>query len=88
MIQLTDKVDYGMFAIGSAKPDKRVVQVLDEIAKIIATRKGDVVISGHTDARPFKSETYDNWRLSSARAHMAYYMLTRGGSGRQAYPAR
>jgi chemotaxis protein MotB len=79
MIQLTDRVDYGMFAIGSAKPDKRVVQVLDEIAKIIATRKGDVIISGHTDARPFKSETYDNWRLSSARAHMAYYMLTRGG---------
>lgn len=79
MIQLTDKVDYGMFAIGSAKPDKRVVQVLDEIGKIIASRKGDVVISGHTDARPFKSDSYDNWRLSSARAHMAYYMLTRGG---------
>lgn len=79
MIQLTDRVDYGMFAIGSAKPDKRVVQVLDEIGKIIARRKGDVIISGHTDARPFKSETYDNWRLSSARAHMAYYMLTRGG---------
>ncbi|MGN8021220.1 MotB family protein [Phyllobacterium sp. 22229] len=79
MIQLTDKVDYGMFAIGSAKPDKRVVQVLEQIGKIIAVRKGDVIISGHTDARPFKSETYDNWRLSSARAHMAYYMLTRGG---------
>ncbi len=79
MIQLTDKVDYGMFAVGSAKPDKRVVQVLDEIGKIIASRKGDVIISGHTDARPFKSNNYDNWRLSSARAHMAYYMLTRGG---------
>ncbi|WP_288193866.1 MotB family protein [uncultured Phyllobacterium sp.] len=79
LIQLTDKVDYGMFAIGSAKPDKRVVQVLEQIAKIIAARKGDVIISGHTDARPFKSDTYDNWRLSSARAHMAYYMLTRGG---------
>ncbi|SDP79530.1 MotB family protein [Phyllobacterium sp. OV277] len=79
MIQLTDKVDYGMFAIGSAKPDKRVVQVLDQIGKIIATRKGEVIISGHTDARPFKSDSYDNWRLSSARAHMAYYMLTRGG---------
>jgi chemotaxis protein MotB len=79
LIQLTDKVDYGMFAIGSAKPDRRVVQVLDEIAKIITARQGKVIISGHTDARPFKSETYDNWRLSSARAHMAYYMLTRGG---------
>ncbi|MGH6859050.1 MAG: MotB family protein [Phyllobacterium sp.] len=79
MIQLTDKVDYGMFAIGSAKPDKRMVQVLDEIGRIIAARAGEVIISGHTDARPFKSQTYDNWRLSSARAHMAYYMLTRGG---------
>lgn len=79
MIQLTDKIDYGMFAIGSAKPDKRVVQVIDEIAKIISTRTGDVIISGHTDARPFKSDTYDNWRLSSARAQMAYYMMTRGG---------
>ena len=79
MIQLTDKVDYGMFAIGSAKPDRRVIQVIDEIARIIAGRKGDVIISGHTDSRPFKSDAYDNWRLSSARAQMAYYMLTRNG---------
>ena len=27
----------------------------------------------------FRSATYDNWRLSTARAHMAYYMLVRGG---------
>jgi len=31
------------------------------------------------DARPFRSETYDNWRLSTARAHAAYYMLVRSG---------
>ncbi|RCS23982.1 MotB family protein [Phyllobacterium salinisoli] len=79
MIQLTDKIDYGMFAIGSAKPDRRVVEVLEKIAKIIASRPGSVIISGHTDARPFKSASYDNWRLSSARAQMAYYMLVRGG---------
>ena len=34
---------------------------------------------GHTDGRPYKSGSYDNWRLSTARAHMAYYMLVRGG---------
>ncbi|GGA98052.1 flagellar motor protein MotB [Brucella endophytica] len=79
LIQLTDKIDYGMFAIGSAKPDRRVIEVMEKIAKIISERKGDVIISGHTDARPFKSATYDNWRLSSARAQMAYYMLVRGG---------
>lgn len=79
MIQLTDKVDYGMFTIGSAKPDARVVQMLERIAQVIARQPGEVIISGHTDARPFKSATYDNWRLSSARAQMAYYMLVRGG---------
>ncbi len=79
MIQLTDKVDYGMFSIGSAKPDARVVQMLERIAQVIARQPGEVIISGHTDARPFKSPTYDNWRLSSARAQMAYYMLVRGG---------
>lgn len=79
MIQLTDKVDYGMFAVGSAKPDARIVQMLERIAKVIAQQPGEVVIAGHTDARPFKSATYDNWRLSSARAQMAYYMLVRGG---------
>jgi len=42
-------------------------------------RSGEIIIRGYTDARPFRSETYDNWRLSTARAHMAYYMLTRGG---------
>ena len=79
MIQLTDKVDFGMFTIGSAKPDARVVQMLERIAQVIARQPGEVIISGHTDARPFKSATYDNWRLSSARAQMAYYMLVRGG---------
>jgi chemotaxis protein MotB len=40
---------------------------------------GKVIIRGHTDGRPFRSGDYDNWRLSSARAHMAYHMLVRGG---------
>ncbi|MBV2144341.1 flagellar motor protein MotB [Falsochrobactrum sp. TDYN1] len=79
MIQLTDKVNFGMFAIGSAKPDARVVRMLERIAQVISRQPGEVIISGHTDARPFKSATYDNWRLSSARAQMAYYMLVRGG---------
>src|SRR5690606_12272474 len=65
MIQLTDKIDYGMFTIGSAKPDTRVVQMLERIAQVISRQPGEVIISGHTDARPFKSATYDNWRLSS-----------------------
>ncbi len=52
---------------------------MDAVARILKDRPGMIVVRGHTDAHPYKSATYDNWRLSSARAQMAYYMLTRAG---------
>ncbi|NIX75002.1 MotB family protein [Microvirga terricola] len=79
LISVTDEIDFSMFAIGSAEPQPKVVQAMERIAKIISSRPGKIVIRGHTDGRPFKSDTYDNWRLSTARAHMASYMLVRGG---------
>jgi chemotaxis protein MotB len=79
MISLTDDFDFTMFAVGSAEPHAKVVRAMAEIAKILQARPGKIVIRGHTDARPFKSANYDNWRLSHARAQMALYMLVRGG---------
>ncbi|WP_040489952.1 MotB family protein [Fulvimarina pelagi] len=81
MISLADDFDSGMFSVGSAKPNGAAVQMMEKIANVLKTRNGRIIIRGHTDARPFTSENYDNWRLSTARAHMAYYMLTRGGLG-------
>jgi chemotaxis protein MotB len=79
LIDLTDDDDFGMFEIGSAIPNAKVVVLMEKIAKVLSERAGGVVVRGFTDARPYRSETYDNWRLSAARAHMAYYMLARGG---------
>lgn len=79
LISITDEINFSMFGIGSAEPTPKVVKALERIAKILNTRPGRVIVRGHTDARPFRSETYDNWRLSSARAQMASYMLVRGG---------
>jgi len=79
VIDVTDDIDYSMFPVGSAVPDARFVRAMAQIAKILKTRPGEVYVRGHTDARPFRSETYDNWRLSSARAQMTLYMLVRGG---------
>lgn len=79
LISLTDDFDFTMFAVGSAEPHAKVVRAMAEIAKILQSRPGKIVIRGHTDARPFKSADYDNWRLSHARAQMALYMLVRGG---------
>ncbi|NDV85737.1 MotB family protein [Aurantimonas aggregata] len=78
-ISLVDDAVSGMFAIGSARPTPEAVAMMEKIAAALAKREGEVVIRGHTDARPFASGEYDNWRLSTARAHMAYYMLARGG---------
>jgi chemotaxis protein MotB len=79
LISLTDRQNFSMFAIGSAEPQPRVLKMMDAIAASLESMPGVIIVRGHTDARPYRSTTYDNWRLSSARAQMAYYMLTRGG---------
>ena len=79
MVSVTDDFDFGMFEIGSALPRRDLVLAMEKIGKVLSAQKGTIAINGHTDGRPFKSETYDNWRLSTARAHSAYYMLARAG---------
>jgi chemotaxis protein MotB len=78
-VNLTDGADFSMFEIGSARPKREVIELVARIATILNSKPGMIEIAGHTDARPFKSDAYDNWRLSSARAQMAYYMLVRAG---------
>lgn len=79
LISLTDDANFSMFAVGSVEPRPQAVRVIAQIGRILAKQSGDIELRGHTDARSYKSQTYDNWRLSSDRANMAYYMLARGG---------
>jgi chemotaxis protein MotB len=80
LISLTDRLDFSMFAVGSAEPRPELVRAMDAIGKIVKARPGHLVVRGHTDARQYRNGAYDNWRLSTDRAQMAYYMLTRGGA--------
>jgi chemotaxis protein MotB len=79
LISLTDDALFSMFSVGSAEPQGQTVEAMAKIATLLKSRTGSVVIRGFTDSRPYKSPVYDNWRLSSSRAHMAQYMLIRGG---------
>ncbi|HEX9211677.1 MAG TPA: MotB family protein [Bradyrhizobium sp.] len=79
LINLTDDASFGMFAVGSAEPRPELIRVIDKIGPLLTKRPGTIIVRGHTDNRPYRSETYDNWRLSTARAQMAYYMLVRSG---------
>jgi len=85
LISLTDEFDFGMFAIASAEPRPELVVIMEKIAQVLKGHPGALVVRGHTDGRPFRTPTYDNWRLSSARAHMAYFMLVRGGVDEQRF---
>lgn len=79
LVSLTDDANFGMFSIGSAEPQPELVRVIDKIGPLLTKHVGSIVIRGHTDNRPYRSAVYDNWRLSTARAQMAYYMLVRAG---------
>lgn len=79
LISLTDRQTFGMFRTGSAVPEPELIKLVEAIAGVLANRSGYVVIRGHTDALPYRNKKYDNWQLSTARAHLTQYMLVRGG---------
>jgi chemotaxis protein MotB len=79
LVSLTDDQLFGMFAIASAEPRPSMVLVMERLGRILASRDERIIVRGHTDGRPYRGGNYDNWRLSTARAHMAHYMLVRGG---------
>ena len=79
LISITDQLNFEMFAVSSAEPRPELIVVMEKLGKALSAQPGSVVIRGHTDGRPFRSKTYDNWRLSTARAQIAYHMLVRGG---------
>ncbi|MGI3904055.1 MAG: flagellar motor protein MotB [Janthinobacterium lividum] len=79
LIGLTDDAKFSMFASASAEPSPRAVTLLEKVGRLLKTQRGHVVLRGYTDGRKYRSDTYDNWRLSSARADIAHYMLVRGG---------
>jgi len=85
LISLTDDFKFGMFEISSAEPKPETVVVMEKVAGILGSYDGRIVLRGHTDARQFRTERNNNWRLSTARAQAAYYMLVRGGIPEQRF---
>ena len=79
LVSVTDALDFGMFAVGSAEPQPRTVKILEKLGRLLKDETAPLVVVGHTDSRPFKAGSSDNWRLSMSRAQMAFYMLLRGG---------
>lgn len=81
-IQIIDKKNRPMFALGSAVLKPYTVEILHELAKTIDMVPNHISISGHTDATPFSAGAkpgYSNWELSADRANAARRALIEGG---------
>jgi len=58
-----------LFPSGKAGLNKTSSEVLGPVAQVLNTLPNDIIVEGHTDNVPIKSEDYaSNWELSAARA--------------------
>ena len=67
------------FKVGSDVVQPKATDVLAKIAPILAKTGRPIVVEGHTDSQPFTREGYDNFDLSSDRAHAVRRLLTASG---------
>lgn len=93
-IQIVDKKNRPMFALGGTRLKPYTKRILRDLAKIINTVPNSIAISGHTDNKPFpKGYTrayydedyagkirYTNWELSADRANAARRELEKWGT--------
>lgn len=93
-IQIVDKKNRPMFALGGTRLKPYTKKILRDLAKIINTVPNSIAISGHTDNKPFpKGYTrayydedyagkirYTNWELSADRANAARRELEKWGT--------
>jgi len=79
-IQLLEKANQVLFDVGSTIPKDTTKAVLAEIGREIGQLPNKVIISGHTDHRPYHDNAfYSNWELSCERANSARRVMAESG---------
>ncbi len=79
-IQIVDKQNRPMFALGGTALKDYTVDILHEVARYLDTVPNRISLSGHTDDKPHGGgRGYSNWELSADRANAARRALLDGG---------
>jgi len=80
-IQIIDRQNRPMFAIGSARVQPYMRAILHALGPTLNKVSNPLNISGHTDARQYATgeRLYSNWELSADRANAARQELVAGG---------
>jgi chemotaxis protein MotB len=79
-ILIKDDPRHFMFERGSASLNPHFRHLLATLAQELAKVENKLIISGHTDATPYRGNgAYDNWNLSGERALQARSVLVAAG---------
>jgi chemotaxis protein MotB len=69
-IEMTETEKGLFFQSGSPDPTKTGSELIHKLAEELGKLPNDIVIEGHTDAKPFNGRSgYSNWELSADRAN-------------------
>jgi chemotaxis protein MotB len=78
-IELMEKEDSNFFDLGSATLKGETKKIFGLIAQELGKLPNRLSLEGHTDARPYGSQTYTNWELSADRANAVRRFMETAG---------
>jgi chemotaxis protein MotB len=78
-IEIMDTESTSMFESGSDRIRQEVRPAFGKLAEILSPISQKLEVVGHTDAKPFPTQNYSNWDLSTDRANEARRLLTASG---------
>jgi chemotaxis protein MotB len=78
-IELLESDKGNFFQSGSPIPTKTGADLITQLAGQLGKLENELLIEGHTDARPFGKSDYTNWELSADRANTARRLMEANG---------
>ena len=79
-IEIIDKADFSMFALGTTQLQPKAQALILEISKSLADMPNQLSIRGHTDSVGFSNaQGRNNWSLSAERADATRQLLEKRG---------
>jgi chemotaxis protein MotB len=79
-IEIIEKADFAMFALGTTRLLPRAQALLNEVAKSLGTMPNQLALRGHTDSVAFSNtDNRNNWSLSAERAEATRLLVEKNG---------
>jgi chemotaxis protein MotB len=80
-VELLESEKGMFFQSGSANPSEQGEELIERLAEQLAKLPNNLLIEGHTDAKPFSGANgYTNWELSTDRANAARRIIEAHGA--------